>query len=75
MRYDFVTATLSQFIAAGNGLTTPQGLVFDDAGNLYVANGDGGNVLRFDAEGNFDRVFVDAGSRRIGQRRRCVVRR
>ena len=61
LRHDARTGQfVDNFVAPGSGgLSAGQGLVFHD-GYLYVANGPGRNVLRFEAStGAFDRIFVD----------------
>ena len=60
-RFDGTTGqVMSDFVAAGNGgLGAGQGLVFHDDGFLYVSNGVGNNILRYDdTTGAFDKTFV-----------------
>lgn len=60
-RFDATTGqALGEFVRAGNGgLQTGQGLVFHNDGFLYVSNGAGNNILRYNSvTGAFDKEFV-----------------
>jgi len=63
-RYSATTgAYLGEFVAASaNGLSDATGLAFDSAGNLYVANATGNDVLKFNSSGQFQGQFVTPGS-------------
>jgi sugar lactone lactonase YvrE len=60
LRYDLATEEGSVFVSSG--LSRPIGLVFDEAGTLYVANQLGNNVLWFAPDGSPLGEFVPAGS-------------
>jgi sugar lactone lactonase YvrE len=47
-------------VFASTGLSNPQGLAFDNSGNLYVANYFGGSIEKFDSSGN-GTVFASTG--------------
>lgn len=61
---DFGFTFTDAFVGAGDGgLSSPRGITFGPDGNLYVANTDADNVLRYDAAtGAFVDVFVPSGS-------------
>ena len=48
------------FATASSGLSTPQGLAIDGAGNLYVANEGNNTIEKFDSSGN-GTVFASSG--------------
>ncbi|MEW6536456.1 MAG: NHL repeat-containing protein [Candidatus Auribacterota bacterium] len=54
--------TSTPFIS-GSGLVEPVGMVRDSSGNFLIANGLGGNVLKFDSGGNFVEVYLSGLSR------------
>jgi len=72
LRFDATTGApapapgqLGGLFASGNGLNGPEGLTFDQAGNLYVSSARGGSnsVLEFNGTtGQFIRTFVTSGS-------------
>ena len=39
-------------VFANSGLNNPEGLAFDTAGNLYVANENDNSILKYDSSGN-----------------------
>ena len=57
------TGGLINTLTAGGALSNPEGVTLGPDKNLYVANGDGNNVLKFNGTtGAFMGVFVAAGS-------------
>ncbi len=62
LRFDKTTGApdpASPFVPAGDhGLSIPRGLVFDDAGNLYVSSAGTGDILKYDPNGQFMGVFA-----------------
>ena len=46
---------------ASTGLNTPAGLVFDQKGNLYVANRGDGTIRKFTRDGSDLGYFTSAG--------------
>ncbi len=60
VRYDvslgtsaLVQASGSVFVGAGQGLSYPHGLVFDNLGNLYAANAFNNTITRYDTSGTY----------------------
>lgn len=52
-------AYVTDYVQPGDGgLTNPTGLIFDAAGNLYVADSANNNVLLFNPGGLFNKVFA-----------------
>jgi len=50
---------MGAFVTSGlGGLNRPRGLAFDTDGRLYVSSFSGNNVLRYNADGMFDRIFA-----------------
>ena len=59
-------ALIDEFVSSSSsengGLDGPVGLIFDDANRLYVASNLTNSVIRYKADGSFDREFVSAGT-------------
>ena len=60
-KFDLATgADLGIFANTNSGLSSPMGLAFDAAGNLYVANKDKNNILKFTPDG-VGSIFAASG--------------
>lgn len=63
VRFDPVSGQTTSFIAAGSGgLVWPRGLLFEDDGGVLVTSEGSHQVLRYHADGSFDRVFAHLGA-------------
>ncbi len=60
LRFDAVTGAFDKVFATG--LNNPVGLRFNKAGDLYVANRNTDEILKYDSNGNFMGVFADIAS-------------
>jgi len=63
LRYSAVDGSFIEVFADGEELDNPIGMAIGPDGNLYVATGDIGNVLRYDIRtGDFIDEFIETGS-------------
>ena len=63
----------AEFVAPGlGGLNGPEGLAFDGTGNLYVASNFTNQVLEYNPDGSFQRIFV-AGHDRAARRSKTPI--
>jgi hypothetical protein len=62
LRFDPVSGESSVFIAGGSGgLRRTRGLLFEPDGGLLVTSEGSNQILRYRADGSFDRVFANLG--------------
>lgn len=71
--FDLQSGQIFDFIATGNGLVEPHGIVFDSSGNCFVASMGSDQVLKYSPSGQFIEIAVPQGAFGIDQPRGLVI--